>query len=85
MGRDIELRNVGQVFDELAYPVDRTDAADQFADVTLRLADGEANLGALLAETDSDRFETRTDIETELHNVLPRNAVGEPYQSEGDA
>ena len=50
-----------------------------------RIADGETNLGKLVSETSRDSFESAADIKSELHNVLPREAVGEPYQSEGDA
>ncbi len=65
--------------------IDRASAAAAFSDVTLLLADGEENLGDLIAEIDSETFDAVDDLETGLHNVLPREAIGEPYQSEGDA
>uniref|UniRef100_UPI003132A766 DUF5789 family protein n=1 Tax=Haloplanus aerogenes TaxID=660522 RepID=UPI003132A766 len=70
---------------DVKYPLERTAAAEEFADVTLVLADGEADLGNLISETTNETFDSAADIETALHNVLPRRAVGEPYQSDGDA
>ena len=84
MTREIPLSDSSAVFNELEYPIDRADAAAELSDVTLLLADGEADLGELIPNMTSDTFETTDDIETELHNVLPRSAVGEPYQSEGE-
>lgn len=85
MGREIQLRNVATVLDVLEYPIGRDAAAAECSDVTLSLADGEASLGDLISETEVKSFQSPADIESELHNVLPRRAVGEPYQSEGDA
>lgn len=85
MERTITLTNISTVIDDITYPIDRAAAASEFSEVTLALADGEANLGQLVSETSSELFQSATDIEMELHNVLPRGAVGEPYQSDGDA
>ena len=84
MARDVKLSRVETVLEELSYPVTRTDAATEFEDVRLLLADGETTLGGLIDETDSDSFRSVDDLKSELHNVLPREAVGEPYQSEGE-
>jgi hypothetical protein len=84
MDRGTKLSRVEEVLDELDYPVVRSDAASELSDVTLELADGEANLGALVSETSSDSFGSTEELESELNNALPREAVGEPYQSEGD-
>jgi hypothetical protein len=84
MDRGTRLSRVEEVLDELDYPVVRSDAASELSDVTLELADGEANLGALVSETSSDSFGSTEELESELNNALPREAVGEPYQSEGD-
>ncbi|MFC6768700.1 DUF5789 family protein [Natrinema soli] len=81
---DVKLSRVESVLEELEYPVTNERAAAELADVTLLLADGERNLGALIERSDSDRFESMDDLESELNNVLPREAVGEPYQSEGE-
>ena len=84
MSRTVKLSRVEETLDELSYPVTRTDAAAEFEDVTLLLANGETNLGKLIDDTDSDVYTSIDDLESELHNVLPRDAVGEPYQSEGE-
>lgn len=84
MPREVRLSHATDLLDELDYPIRRDDAAAAVSDVTLLLADGERNLGALLSETDSDTFDSADEIVSELHNTLPREAVGEPYQSEGE-
>ncbi|SEW22399.1 DUF5789 family protein [Natrinema salifodinae] len=81
---DVKLSRVETVLDDLDYPASNDQAAAEFEDVTLLLADGERNLGDLVERIDSDRFESVDDLKSALHNVLPREAVGEPYQSEGE-
>jgi hypothetical protein len=85
MVREIEFGEISTLLDDIEYPLARSAAAEEFSDVTLVLADGKADLGTLISETTNETFESASDIETALHNVLPRRAVGEPYQSEGDA
>jgi hypothetical protein len=84
MTREVKLSRVDEVLDELTYPIPRDDAAVELEDVTLLLADGEANLGELVSETGSDSFSSTEDLRGEINNTLPREAVGEPYQSEGE-
>ncbi|MDS0473724.1 hypothetical protein [Natrinema sp. 1APR25-10V2] len=81
---EVKLSRVSAVLEDLDYPIAPDQAATELEDVTLLLADGERNLGDLVERIDSVRFESREDLESELHNVLPREAVGEPYQSEGE-
>ncbi|MGQ3411799.1 DUF5789 family protein [Natrinema sp. LN54] len=81
---DVKLSRVESVLADLEYPVTNERAATELGATTLLLADGERNLGALIEQSGSDRFESVEDLESELHNVLPREAVGEPYQSEGE-
>jgi FPC/CPF motif-containing protein YcgG len=85
MPAEVELSRVESLFAELRYPVTRDDAAAEFADTTVRFADGEANLGKLVSEVGSDSFTDPEDLYAELQTVLPVEAVGEPGQSEGDA
>ncbi|GAB3021313.1 DUF5789 family protein [Natronobiforma cellulositropha] len=80
----VKLSRVETALEELTYPVARTTASDQLAGTTLLLADGERDLGELVGRIESPRFDTAEDLGSELHNVLPREAVGEPYQSEGE-
>jgi hypothetical protein len=85
MTAEIHLSRVESALDDHAYPADRGALAESFAGTTVLLADGEADLGALLSETGERRFETAEDAFVALQNVLPIEAVGEPGQSDGDA
>ena len=84
MDREVKLSNVHDALADLSYPVDRTDAAAHLEEYTLKHAGGEENLGKLVAETHLDSYDSAEDLESELHNVLPVDAVGEPGQSEGE-
>lgn len=84
MAREVKLSRVDDELDDLSYPIPRDDAAVELEGVTVLLADGEANLGELVSETGSDSYRSAEDLKTEIHNSLPREAVGEPYQSEGE-
>lgn len=84
MVRKVQLKDTKSVFEEVSYPIVRTEAAQQFDVVTLDLADGTENLGSLIADSPHERFDSVAALEAELHNVLPRNAVCEPFQSEGE-
>ncbi|WP_207590541.1 hypothetical protein [Halomontanus rarus] len=81
---EVLLTHVDTVLEDLSYPVDRTDARDELEGTTLLLANGEVDLGELIEKSGSDSFDSMADLESELNNVLPREAVGEPYQSEGE-
>lgn len=85
MDQTVKLSRVQTVLLELEYPITRNDAAVEFEDITVLLADGEANLGKLVSETGSDTFGSMDELEGELFSVLPVEAIGEPGQSEGDA
>lgn len=52
--------------------------------MTLLLADGETNLGDVIARSNSDSFASMDELQSEIYATLPREAVGEPYQSEGE-
>lgn len=82
--RKIHFNEIVDLLEELQYPVERTAAAEQMSDVTMLLADGERDLDNLISKTDSEQFESVDHLFTELQSTLPREAVGEPYQSEGE-
>lgn len=84
MGRSVKLNELNELVAELHYPLDRETAREAFDDVTLQLADGTENLGGIIADSNADGFETAEDLETEVQNLLPRHAVGDPFQSEGE-
>lgn len=84
MAREVRLNELDSLLAEQDYPVERETAADAFDDVTLELADGTESLGHLIASSSDDAFDSAEDLESEVLNLLPRSAVGEPYQSEGE-
>ncbi|SDK71876.1 DUF5789 family protein [Natronorubrum texcoconense] len=84
MTQDVKLNGLVNVLGNLEYPISRDEAAEQCDDVTLVLADGEENLGEIVADSSGETFASMDDLETEVFNLLPRHAVGEPYQSEGE-
>lgn len=54
MGREVEFSRIESTLQGLEYPIARKSAAGQLADVRLILADGEANLGELIAAAAND-------------------------------
>ncbi|MFC7132821.1 MULTISPECIES: DUF5789 family protein [Salinibaculum] len=82
--REIRLNELETVLSGVEFPATREKLVSEWEDVTLVLADGEENLGNVLAESSDDVFESKNDVSTEVMNLLPREAVGEPYQSEGE-
>lgn len=85
MSREIKMSHLRDALDELEYPIHRDEAASRFDGVILLLADGEVDLGGRIADVPGETYDRRGDLEADLHTTLPRRAVGEPYQSEGDA
>ncbi|MFC6825724.1 hypothetical protein [Halopelagius fulvigenes] len=85
MTEDVKLSRVEPRLEQLSYPISRSDAAEQCSDVELQLADGEVNLGDVIADTQSDSFGGPGELYEELQNSLPMEALGEPRQSDGDA
>lgn len=84
MPREVKLNRLESVLDELDYPIDAPSAAATFDDVSVQLSEGSVNLGSTIAESSADSFETIDDLASEVRSRLPRHAVGEPYQSEGE-
>lgn len=85
MARAVKLSRIDGALETLSYPIDRKTAADELSDVTVLFADGESNLGSIVEQAGSERFENPTDLRDELFEYLPTEALGEPGQSEGDA
>ncbi|QLH77923.1 hypothetical protein HZS55_11720 [Halosimplex rubrum] len=81
---ELDLAELGEYLEQFDYPVDREELASACEDVEVELAEGDRNLGGLLADASADRFESADDAYTAVQNDLPREAVGEPYQSEGE-
>ena len=85
MTDEINLSRLEPTLEAHAYPADREALAESFAGTTVLFADGDADLGDLLADVDQDTFASAADAHTALQNVLPIEALGEPGQSDGDA
>lgn len=84
MTREVKLNQLDTVLSDLDYPVSRETVVATCEDVTLVLADGTENLGAIVAESSDDAFDSVDELTNEIKSLLPRHAVGEPYQSEGE-
>ncbi|WP_266075421.1 DUF5789 family protein [Haladaptatus caseinilyticus] len=84
MAHTVKFSHLESELQRLSYPVSRDEAAEALDDVTVLFAEGQENLGELVAQTEQDEYESVEDIDAEINNVLPREAVGEPYQSEGE-
>lgn len=78
------LNRLRTEIDSLSYPVSRDAAREELSDVTLLYADGEEPLADVVARSNEDTFDDPEDLETEVYNNLPVEAVGEPGQSEGE-
>lgn len=85
MDGSIKLNRLDRLLADLTYPVTRDDAESACNGVTLRLADGTEPLDAVIAASSADAFASPDDLHAEVMGLLPRHAVGEPYQSDGDA
>lgn len=84
MPREVKLNEFRSVVSELDYPVSKAAVLAEFGNVVLRYADGDEQFGDVLARSDVERFESVDDLEAEVFNNLPTEAVGEPGQSEGE-
>jgi hypothetical protein len=85
MDDDVRLSRLRPVLESLDYPLSNAAVRTELSDVTLVYADGEEALAAVLERSSDDRFEGVDDLQAEIYNNLPVEAVGEPGQSEGDA
>ncbi|OYR58179.1 DUF5789 family protein [Halorubrum halodurans] len=85
MTRTIRLNRVGGVLSAFEYPVAPATVATACDDVMIRLADGEVNLGATVGDSTATEFGSAEELTEEVMSLLPRRAVGEPFQSDGDA
>lgn len=84
MEREVTLSQLDEVLATFDYPVSRDTVVAEGSDVTLLLADGTETLGDVIEASATAEFESVGELSTEVLNLLPRHAVGEPYQSEGE-
>lgn len=81
----VKLSRIDRTLATVDYPVDRRTAAEVLSEWTVLLADGETNLGDVVVDCPSERFDSADDLASEARMMMPIEAVGEPGQSEGDA
>ena len=84
MPRQVKLSRLDSVLSEFEYPCDRETVLEEGGDVTLVLAEGTENLGEVVDGSSVVTFDSIDELHSEVLNLLPRHAVGEPYQSEGE-
>ncbi len=82
--REVKLSHLDEELDALEYPATRADVAAGLGDVHLLYADGEEDFIDVLDRIEADVFTGPDDLQADLMNVLPVEAVGEPGQSEGE-
>lgn len=85
MSQTVKLNQLRETLEGFAYPLSHEAAVDACAGVTLQLADGTEPLSDVVDDSALNRFDSAEELESEVMTLLPREAVGEPYQSEGDA
>ena len=85
MDADIRLNRIERVLEPLNYPLTPPDVTEACGETVVRLAEGTISVGDVMERSNADRFESTGDLELEFLSLLPRHAVGEPYQSDGDA
>lgn len=81
---EVKLSHLITALEGLDYPITREAVTEERADLTVLLADGEVELADVLADSDETVFESMDDLVSEVMGHMPRHAVGEPYQSEGE-
>lgn len=84
MDEQVKLNELENALAELDYPLSRQEVIDQCGDVRIELADGSENLAELVAGSNDDSFGSVDGLASEVRNLLPQRAVGEPHQSEGE-
>jgi hypothetical protein len=81
----VPLSRVESAFERFDYPVTRDDAAAELVDVTLTLANDEANLGALISELGSDAYHDPGELSVELRESLPGDGTDGPDRPDDGA
>jgi len=85
MQRVIRLNRISTVLSDMEFPISPARAARECEGITIELAEGSVSFTETIRESHEDQFLSPEDLELELMGLLPRSAVGEPFQSEGDA
>lgn len=84
MSREVPLNRIRTVIDSFEYPITKQEVCEQVSDVTLSYADGTEPMADVVSRSNDDVFDDVEDLEEEVFNNLPVEAVGDPGQSEGE-
>jgi hypothetical protein len=84
MTRDVKLNQLTELLAGESYPLSVANARSTFDDVDLIYADGSESLADVLSRVPDEQFDSTTDAQSSIMNVLPVEGVGEPGQSEGE-
>lgn len=84
MGETYKLNELRSFLETVSYPLSKAVAKEEAKGVTLQYADGDEPLNDVIARINSEAFATVDELETEIFNALPTEAVGEPGQAEGE-
>ena len=85
MDENVKLSRLESTLESHSWPASQSDLVAAYTDTRVLYADGEDDLGELIAGVDQERFESAADLYVALQNVIPVAAVGEPGQSDGNA
>ncbi len=81
---DVKLSELDETIETFDYPMAKSDAVDATEGIVVLYADGDEPLPDVIERVDTDSFDSAQDLQTQIYNVLPTEAVGEPGQSEGE-
>jgi len=85
MEAEVRLNRIERVLEPLDYPITPPAVTEACGGTVVRLAEGTVSVSDVMAQSNADAFVSSEDLKEEFQSLLPRNAVGEPYQSDGDA
>ncbi len=85
MTHPVKFNEIESVYREFEFPISRARLLDECGNTTIQLADGTIDFESVIHDSNTATYSSPDDITSELMNLLPRNAVGEPFQSDGDA
>ncbi len=70
MARQVPVDQVESVLEECSFPIVRSDAAVELADVTVIDDANEYNLGELISDSNSDTYQTVEDLVEDVHEGI---------------
>lgn len=84
MESSFKLNELRELLERFSYPISRNEVRDEVGGVTLVYADGDEAFETVVDRLASEEFASVDELEAEIFNTLPTEAVGEPGQAEGE-